>query len=97
VRRSALSKKLSGAAQEIYDDLRRYFMADFDDAGSIRQALPPPGRNRNAFLRYRGLTTVGAIRRRPTTVSPCATGTPWIQVRVPISELMGYIESRIAF
>ena len=34
-----LSKKLSPKAEEIYRELRKDFMVDFDDAGSIRKKL----------------------------------------------------------
>ena len=86
-----LSKKLSDKAMEIKNDLAKYFMVDFDDAGSIGK-------------RYRREDEIGTplcitydfeseedgcvtVRDRDTMA----------QVRIPITELKSYIEEKIAF
>ena len=86
-----LSKKLSDKAMEIYQDLAKYFMVDFDETGAIGK-------------RYRREDEIGTpfcitydfesendgcvtVRDRDTME----------QVRMPISELRAYIEERIAF
>ena len=86
-----LSKKLSDKAMEIYQDLAKHFMVDFDETGAIGK-------------RYRREDEIGTpfcitydfesendgcvtVRDRDTME----------QVRMPISELRAYIEERIAF
>ena len=86
-----LSKKLSGPAQEIYADLCKYFMVDYDEAGSIGK-------------RYRREDEIGTpicitydfdsendhcvtVRDRDTME----------QIRVPIADLKKVIEERIAY
>ncbi len=86
-----LSKKLSGEAAAIRDELSKHFMVDFDDAGSIGK-------------RYRRQDEIGTpfcitydfdsqndgcvtVRDRDTME----------QVRMPISDLKDYIASKIEF
>ena len=86
-----LSKKLSEKALEVYDELSKYFMVDYDEAGSIGK-------------RYRREDEIGTpfcvtydfdsetdnqvtIRDRDTME----------QIRLPISELKNYIEEKIKF
>lgn len=86
-----LSKKLSEKAGEIYDELSKYFMVDFDDAGSIGK-------------RYRREDEIGTpfcitydfesendgcvtVRGRDTME----------QVRIPVGELRAYIEKALVF
>ncbi len=86
-----LSKKLSDAAFEIKDELSKYFMIDFDEAGSIGK-------------RYRRQDEIGTplcitydfdspedgcvtVRDRDTMQ----------QVRIPITELKNYIAEKIEF
>ena len=86
-----LSKKLSDKAMEIYHDLSKHFMVEFDETGAIGK-------------RYRREDEIGTpfcitydfdsendgcvtVRDRDTME----------QVRMPISELRAYIEERIGF
>ena len=86
-----LSKKLSEKALEVYDELCKYFMVDFDDAGSIGK-------------RYRREDEIGTplcitydfesendgcvtVRDRDTM----------LQERIKIEDLKAYIEAKIAF
>ena len=86
-----LSKKLSEKALQVYDELSKYFMVDYDEAGSIGK-------------RYRREDEIGTpfcvtydfdsetdnqvtIRDRDTME----------QIRIPISELKNYIEEKIKF
>ena len=86
-----LSKKLSEKAHEVYDELRKYFMVDFDDAGSIGK-------------RYRREDEIGTpicitydfdsendgcvtVRDRDTMA----------QERIKIEDLKAYIEAKIVF
>ena len=86
-----LSKKLAEGAGKVYDDLRRYFNVDYDDAGSIGK-------------RYRREDEIGTpicitydfdsendgcvtVRDRDTMA----------QERIKIEELRSYIEKKIEF
>ena len=86
-----LSKKLNAEAEEIYSELCKHFPVDYDDAGSIGK-------------RYRREDEIGTpfcitydfdskedncvtVRDRDTME----------QIRIPISELVSYIESKLVF
>ena len=80
-----LSKKLSEKAQEIYDDLSKYFMIDYDDGGSIGK-------------RYRRQDEVGTpfciTVDFDTLEDDCVTvreRDKMAQVRIKIDELYKYI------
>ena len=86
-----LSKKLSEPAQEIYHDLAKDFMVDFDDAGSIGK-------------RYRRQDEIGtpfcvtfdfdSLEDNCVTVRDRDS---MEQERIPISDLKAYIADKIAF
>ncbi|MBO4693308.1 MAG: glycine--tRNA ligase [Clostridia bacterium] len=86
-----LSKKLSEKAIEIKNDLSSYFMVDFDDAGSIGK-------------RYRREDEIGT----PVCITydfdsendNCVTvrdRDTMVQERIPISELISYINGKVKF
>ena len=84
-----LSKKLSEKALEIYDELSKYFMVDYDEAGSIGK-------------RYRREDEIGTpfciTYDFDSETDNCVTvrdRDTMEQVRLPISELKAYIESKI--
>ena len=92
-----LSKKLSPKAEEIYAELRKDFMMDFDDAGSIGK-------------RYRRQDEIGTplcitvyfqtVGDENTPADNCVTvrdRDTMEQVRIPISELKAYIAEKCAF
>ena len=86
-----LSKKLSGDAQRVYELLSDRFMVDFDDAGAIGK-------------RYRRQDEIGtpycvtfdfeSLEDNAVTVRDRDT---MEQVRLPIAELISYIEEKIHF
>ena len=86
-----LSKKLSEKAEEVSDMLSKHFMVDFDDAGSIGK-------------RYRRQDEIGtpfsicydfdSLEDNCVTVRDRDT---MEQVRMPISELVAYINSKLEF
>ena len=86
-----LSKKLSEGAGKVYDELRRRFMIDYDDAGSIGK-------------RYRRQDEIGtplcftydfdSVNDGCVTVRDRDT---MQQQRIPISTVAKFIEDRIAF
>ena len=86
-----LSKKLSDKAMEIKNDLAKEFMVDFDDAGSIGK-------------RYRREDEIGTpfciTYDFESEEDGCVTvreRDSMEQVRIPISELKGYIAEKIKF
>ncbi len=87
-----LSKKLSAEAIELYDELAKYMNVEFDDAGSIGK-------------RYRRQDEIGTpycitydfdTKEKDNCVTVRDRDT-MEQVRMPISEVRGYIESKITF
>jgi len=86
-----LSKKLSDKAMEIYSELSKDFMVDFDDAGSIGK-------------RYRREDEIGTpfciTYDFDSETDGCVTvrdRDTMEQVRIPISELKSYIEEKVKF
>ena len=94
-----LSKKLGDKAGEIYDELSKYFMVDYDETGSIGK-------------RYRREDEIGTplcVTVDFETVGDSEKGIPadncvtvrdrdtMEQVRIPISELKDYIAKKIEF
>ena len=92
-----LSKKLSPKAEEIYHDLQKYFMVDFDDAGSIGKRYRREDEIGTPLCITVDFETVGDEN---TPADNCVTvrdRDTMEQVRIPIAELKNYIESKIAF
>ena len=92
-----LSKKLSPKAEEIYHDLQKHFMVDFDDAGSIGKRYRREDEIGTPLCVTVDFETVGDEN---TPADNCVTvrdRDTMEQVRIPISELKSYIESKIAF
>ena len=86
-----LSKQLKEGAQKIYADLAKYFMIDYDEAGSIGK-------------RYRRQDAVGTplciTYDFESETDGCVTGRDrdtMEQVRVKISELKEFIEKKIEY
>ena len=86
-----LSKKLSEKAEEVYDELSKYFMVDFDEAGSIGK-------------RYRREDEIGTpfciTYDFDSETDGCVTvrdRDSMEQVRLPIGELKDYIEKALQF
>ena len=86
-----LSKKLSKQALEIHDKLAKHFMVDFDDAGSIGK-------------RYRREDEIGTpyciTYDFDSETDGCVTvrdRDTMEQVRMPIDELVSYLEEKVAF
>ena len=86
-----LSKKLSDKALELYDDLAKEFMVDFDETGSIGK-------------RYRREDEIGTpfciTYDFDTETDGCVTvrdRDSMEQVRIPLSEVKSYIRARLDF
>ncbi|MBQ7011132.1 MAG: glycine--tRNA ligase [Clostridia bacterium] len=92
-----LSKKLSDKALEIYGELSKYFMIDYDDAGSIGKRYRREDEIGTPLCITVDFQTVGDEN---TPADNCVTvrdRDTMEQVRIPVSELKAYIEKKIEF
>ena len=92
-----LSKKLGDKAMEIYNELAKSFMVDYDDAGSIGKRYRRQDEIGTPFCITVDFETVGDEN---TPADNCVTirdRDTMEQVRLPISEVKSYIESKMAF
>ena len=92
-----LSKKLSPKAEEIYAELRKYFMVDFDDAGSIGKRYRREDEIGTPLCITVDFETVGDEN---TPADNCVTvrdRDTMEQVRIPIDQLKDYIEKKCYF
>jgi glycyl-tRNA synthetase len=92
-----LSKKLSPAAEEVYAELRRDFMVDFDDAGSIGKRYRRQDEIGTPLCVTVDFQTVGDENSPADRCVTVRDRDTMEQVRLPISELKDYIASKIAF
>jgi len=92
-----LSKKLSEPAAELYHELQKSFMVDFDDAGSIGKRYRREDEIGTPFCITVDFQTVGDDK---TEADHCVTireRDSMEQVRIPMSEVKDYIAARIAY
>jgi glycyl-tRNA synthetase len=92
-----LSKKLAAKGQEIYAELAKDFMVDYDDAGSIGKRYRRQDEIGTPFCITVDFETVGDEN---TPADNCVTvrdRDTMEQVRMPISELKAYIQSKMEF
>ena len=86
-----LAKKLAPVAEPIYDELSKYFMVDYDAAGSIGKRYRREDEIGTPFCICVDFETENdgcvTIRDRDTME----------QIRIPISEVKSYIEERLVF
>ena len=92
-----LSKKLAPKAQEIYAQLSKKFMVDYDDAGSIGKRYRREDEIGTPLCITVDFQTVGD---ETTEADNCVTvrdRDTMEQVRIPISELKAYIAKKCEF
>ena len=92
-----LSKKLSPKAEEIYKELKKDFMVDFDDAGSIGKRYRREDEIGTPLCITVDFQTVGDEN---TPADDCVTvrdRDTMEQVRIPVSQLKAYIAEKCAF
>ena len=92
-----LSKKLGDKAREVYAELAKYFMVDYDEAGSIGKRYRRQDEIGTPLCVTVDFATVGDEN---TPADNCVTvrdRDTMEQVRLPISELRGYIEQKVQF
>ena len=94
-----LSKKLGEKAMEIRNELSKYFMVDYDDTGSIGKRYRREDEIGTPYCITVDFDTVGD-EAKGIAADHCVTvrdRDTMEQVRMPISELKAYIESKIEF
>ena len=92
-----LSKKLGDKAREIYAELSKYFMVDYDETGSIGKRYRRQDEIGTPLCITVDFATVGD---GDTPADNCVTvrdRDTMEQVRLPIGELRAYIEQKIEF
>ena len=92
-----LSKKLGDKAGEVYEELSKYFMVDYDETGSIGKRYRRQDEIGTPLCITVDFETVGDEN---TPADNCVTvrdRDTMEQVRLPISELKEYIEKKIQF
>ncbi len=92
-----LSKKLGDKAQEIYAELSKHFMVDYDDAGSIGKRYRRQDEIGTPFCVTVDFETVGDEN---TPADNCVTvrdRDSMEQVRIPVTELVSFITGKMTF
>ncbi len=92
-----LSKKLSDKAMEIYNDLAKDFVVDYDDAGSIGKRYRREDEIGTPFCVTVDFETVGDDEKEADNAVTVRDRDTMEQVRVPISELKSYIAEKVKF
>ena len=92
-----LSKKLSEPAREIYNQLCKEFMVDFDDAGSIGKRYRRQDEIGTPFCVTVDFQTVGSETEEADHCVTVRERDSMEQVRIPVSQLKAYIQERIGF
>ena len=92
-----LSKKLAPKAQEIYRQLSKYFMVDYDDAGSIGKRYRREDEIGTPYCITVDFQTVGDENTPADNAVTIRDRDTMEQVRVPIDQLKGWLEERVTF
>ena len=92
-----LSRKLSEKARELYADLSKEFMVDFDDAGSIGKRYRRQDEIGTPYCITVDFDTIGD---ETTPADNCVTirdRDSMEQIRIPIDEVKAYLHEKIVF
>ena len=92
-----LSKKLSPKAEEIYKMLKKDFMVDFDDAGSIGKRYRREDEIGTPLCITVDFQTVGDGECEADNCVTVRDRDTMEQVRIPIAELKDYIAKKCEF
>ena len=92
-----LSKKLSGKAQEIYAELSKHFMVDFDEAGSIGKRYRRQDEIGTPLCITVDFETVGDDKVAADNCVTVRDRDTMEQVRIPVDQLVDYVSKKIAF
>ena len=92
-----LSKKLGDKAMEIKNELSKYFMVDYDDAGSIGKRYRREDEIGTPYCITVDFQTIGDDKTEADNCVTVRDRDTMEQVRLPISELVSYIQKKIEF
>ena len=92
-----LSKKLSDKAREIYAELSKDWMIDFDETGSIGKRYRREDEIGTPFCITVDFDTVGDAEKAGDNCVTIRERDSMEQVRVPISELKSYLAEKLAY
>jgi len=92
-----LSKKLGDKAREIQTELSKYFMVDYDDAGSIGKRYRRQDEIGTPYCITVDFATVGDDKTEADNAVTIRDRDTMEQVRVPISELKAWLEEKLAY
>lgn len=92
-----LSKKLGDKAREIQAELSKYFMVDYDDAGSIGKRYRRQDEVGTPYCITVDFQTVGSDTEEADNAVTIRDRDTMEQVRVPISELKAWLEDKLAY
>ena len=92
-----LSKKLGDKAREIQAELSKYFMVDYDDAGSIGKRYRRQDEVGTPYCITVDFQTVGSETEEADHAVTIRNRDTMEQVRVPISELKAWLEEKLAY
>ena len=92
-----LSKKLSDKAREVYDELCKEWMIDFDETGSIGKRYRREDEVGTPFCITVDFDTVGDAEKAGDNCVTVRERDTMQQVRVPISELKAYLAEKLAY
>ena len=92
-----LSKKLGDKALEIYNELSRDFMVDYDEAGSIGKRYRREDEIGTPYCVTIDFDTVGDAEKAGDNCVTVRDRDTMEQVRMPIAELKGWLEEKMSF
>ena len=92
-----LSKKLSEKAREIQAQLSKYFMVDFDDAGSIGKRYRRQDEVGTPYCITVDFQTVGDDKTEADHAVTIRDRDTMDQVRVPIDQLKDWLDQKLAY
>ncbi len=92
-----LSKKLGDKAREIQSELSKYFMVDYDDAGSIGKRYRRQDEVGTPYCITVDFQTVGSDTEQADHAVTIRDRDTMDQVRVPISGLKAWLEEKLAY
>ena len=92
-----LSKKLSDKAREIYAELSKEWMIDFDETGSIGKRYRREDEVGTPFCITVDFDTVGDAEKAGDNCVTVRERDTMEQVRIPISELKAYLAEKLAY
>jgi len=92
-----LSKKLGDEAGKIYDELRKHFSVDYDEAGSIGKRYRREDEIGTPFCICVDFQTVGDDENEADGCVTIRDRDTMEQIRIPVTEVREYIENKLQF